>query len=150
MKLLAIYGWRSYIDNRYTWSNIQSSPLLERLDWFLAYVSLITNYPGSMAKTLSRDTSDHFSCLVFISANIPKAKVFQFENYWLLHDEFMQRGWNTPSPFVYPAADPAKRLVAKFKTYEEFSDFGILNWLICPKPLKAIIHASFFGCPGGV
>jgi hypothetical protein len=55
---------------------------------------------------------------VSISTDIPKAKVFQFENYWLLHDEFMQvmqYGWITPSPFTAPLADLAKRLVAKFK-----------------------------------
>jgi hypothetical protein len=69
---------------------MQNSPLLERLDWFFASISWITNYPGSTVRTLSRDISDHFPCLVFVSSDIPKAKVFQFENYWLLHDEFMQ------------------------------------------------------------
>jgi hypothetical protein len=71
-----------------------------------------------MVRTLSRDTSNHFSCVVSISTDIPKAKVFQFENYWLLHDEFMQvmqYGWITTSPFTAPLVDLAKRLVAKFK-----------------------------------
>jgi hypothetical protein len=60
----------------------------------------MTSYPGSLVKTLSRDTSNHFPCLVLVSTDIPKAKVFRFENYWLLHDEFMQvleHGWNVPT-----------------------------------------------------
>jgi hypothetical protein len=31
--------------NKFTWTNKQSSPLLERLDWFFAYVAWLTNYP---------------------------------------------------------------------------------------------------------
>jgi hypothetical protein len=57
----------------------------------------MTNYPGSSVTTLSRDISDHMSCLVSITTDVPKAKVFRFENYWLLHDDFMQvmnLGWN--------------------------------------------------------
>jgi hypothetical protein len=57
----------------------------------------MTNYPGSSVTTLSRDISDHMSCLVSITTDVPKAKVFHFENYWLLHDDFMQvmnLGWN--------------------------------------------------------
>jgi hypothetical protein len=37
----------------------------------------------------NRDISDHSPCLISISTDIPKAKIFKFENYWLLHDEFM-------------------------------------------------------------
>jgi hypothetical protein len=39
--------------------------------------------------TLSRDVSDHHPCLVFMKNDIPKSKVFRFENYWLLHEDFM-------------------------------------------------------------
>jgi hypothetical protein len=38
--------------------------------------------------------------LVSISTNIPKAKVFRFENFWMMHEEFMQmvaQGWDFPS-----------------------------------------------------
>jgi hypothetical protein len=59
----------------------------------------MTNYPGSYVSTLSRDISDHTPCLISISTDIPKAKVFRFENYWLLHEEFMQvmeHRWNVP------------------------------------------------------
>jgi exonuclease III len=65
--------------NRYTWSNMQDNILLERLDWFFASFSWMTNYPESLVRTLSQDTSDHVPCLVTVLTDIPKAKVFRFE-----------------------------------------------------------------------
>jgi hypothetical protein len=88
--------------------------LLEWLDWFLASVSWITTYPGSTVSTLSRDISDHYPCLILVNTDIPQSKVFRFENYWILHDEFMpvmQHGWNVPVSQL----DCAKRLLAKLK-----------------------------------
>jgi hypothetical protein len=35
-----------------------------------------------------------------MSTDIPRAMVFRFENYWLLHEDFMQimeNGWNIPN-----------------------------------------------------
>jgi hypothetical protein len=49
-----------------------------------------------------------------MTTDILKAKVFRFENYWLLHDEFMpvmQQGWN----LAVVIDDRAKKLMAKFK-----------------------------------
>jgi hypothetical protein len=60
--------------NKFTWTNKQVSPLLERLDWFFASTSWITNYLGSFASTLSRDVSDHSPCLISFSTDIPKAE----------------------------------------------------------------------------
>jgi hypothetical protein len=100
--------------NKFTWANGQINPLLERLDWFLASITWVTNYPGSAPRTLSRETSDHFLCVISVSTNIPQTKIFCFENYWLQHDDFMQvfmHGWNVP----VAQEDKAKRIVAKFK-----------------------------------
>jgi hypothetical protein len=105
---LPLYG------NRYTWSNKQAAPLLERLNWFFASVSWITSYPGSVVSTPSRDVSDHHPCLILMNTDIPKAKTFRFENHWLLHEKFMpvmQLGWYLT---VRPM-DSAKKLMAKFK-----------------------------------
>jgi hypothetical protein len=105
---LKLYG------TKYIWTNKQLSPLLERLDWFFASVAWLTNYPGSFVSSLSRDTSDHTPCLISISTDVPKAKVFRFENYWLLHDDFMQvmeHGWNVPTY----QTDKAKVMTAKLK-----------------------------------
>jgi hypothetical protein len=100
--------------NKYTWTNKQESPLLERLDWFFASCTWIAQYPGSFVKTLSRDISDHSPCLVSVSTGIPKAKSFRFENYWMLHKDFMQimeHGWSLPNN----QTDKAKVLRYKFK-----------------------------------
>jgi hypothetical protein len=100
--------------NKYTWTNKQKSPLLERLDWFFASCTWITHYLGSFVKTLSRDISDHSSCLVSVSTDIPKAKSFWFENYWMLQKDFMQimeHGWSLPNN----QTDKAKMLGYKFK-----------------------------------
>jgi hypothetical protein len=99
---------------KFTWTNKQESPLLEMLDCFFASASWIAAYPGSFVSTLSRDTSDHCPCLVIITTDIPKTKNFRFENYWLLHDGFMQiieDGWNTP----FFSLIKQKKLGAKFK-----------------------------------
>jgi hypothetical protein len=74
----------------------------------------MTHYPGSFVTTLSRDTSDHCPCLVTMNTDIPKAQIFRFENYWMLHDEFMEimaNAWNTPNN----NPDQAKRLASKLK-----------------------------------
>jgi hypothetical protein len=66
-------------------------------------------------RTLSRDTSNHTSCVIEISTDIPKAKVFRFEGYWMLHNDFMDvmsHGWN----ILTQIEDKAKILGAKFKT----------------------------------
>jgi hypothetical protein len=100
--------------HKYTWSNMQESPLLVRLDWFFASVPWIMNYPGYVVSTLSHDVSDHHPCLISMTTDIPKSKVFRFENYWLLHENFMpvmHHGWNLQ---VLPQ-DSAKKLMVKFK-----------------------------------
>jgi hypothetical protein len=100
--------------NKFTWTNKQKSPLLERLDWFFASISWMANYPSSSTFILSRDISNHTPCLISISTYIPKSKVFRFEIFWLLHEEFMsvlQHGWNVSDLMQ----DMAKDLGAKFK-----------------------------------
>jgi hypothetical protein len=102
------------MENKFTWTNKQVSPFLERLDWFFASTSWLANYPRSFASTLSRGVSDHSPCLISISTDIPKVRVFRFENYWLLHDDFLgvlQHGWNIPVSTQYKA----KILGAKLK-----------------------------------
>jgi hypothetical protein len=74
----------------------------------------MTNHPGSTAITLSRDISNHCPCLISISTEIPKAKIFRFENYWMMREEFMQimeNGWNLPNS----QSDVAKKPALKFK-----------------------------------
>lgn len=57
---------------RFTWTNKQMHPLLERLDWFFssnAWTSFLPN------------TFDHTPCVISASTNISRPQVFRFENY---------------------------------------------------------------------
>ncbi|KAG2650715.1 hypothetical protein PVAP13_1NG196719, partial [Panicum virgatum] len=99
---------------RFTWSNKQNPPLLERLDWFFTSNSWTSLFPDSSVSTLNMETSDHVPCLVSIGTNIPKSAIFRFENYLMEHENFMtvvQHGWSIP---VYHT-DVAKKITAKFK-----------------------------------
>lgn len=99
---------------KYTWTNKQHSPLLERLDWFFSSNSWTTSFPNTTALALSRDTSDHTPCVISAITKTPSPRVFRFENFWLKHSSFinvMQHGWGLP---VTPS-DNARALGAKFK-----------------------------------
>jgi hypothetical protein len=101
--------------NKFSWSNKQSSPLLGRLNWFFASVSWMAKYPGCYANTLSRDCTNHSPCLITVSTDIPKAQAFRCENYWMMHEEFLQtieNGWNLPNN----QTNKAKRMVYKLKS----------------------------------
>jgi hypothetical protein len=99
---------------RFTWSNKQISPLLERLDWFFTSANWTLSYPSTFAYSLVMETSDHVPCVISISTSIPKRSRFQFENYWMEHRDFLevvQNGWVAP-PHI---TDAAKIVTAKFK-----------------------------------
>lgn len=99
---------------RFTWSNKQHPPLLERLDWFFTSVSWTLTYPNTTASTLVSEVSDDTPCLLQVETEIPRGNIFRFENYWMEHDQFMQvvnHGWSLPTF----QTDSAKNLMAKFK-----------------------------------
>jgi hypothetical protein len=102
----------------FTWSNKQQHPLWEKLDWCFVTHDWVSQFPGTMARTLERDVSDHVPWIIEIKTSVPKPHIFHFENYWMLHDNFlsvMQDTWNQPIHQPYPA----KRLMAKFKRARE-------------------------------
>jgi hypothetical protein len=89
----------------------------------------MTNYLGSYVKTLSRDIIDYMSCFVTISTNIPRVKIFRFENYWMMHEDFLQiveHGWN----FHNNQTDRAKIMTKISKILEGFLDSGMFNFQI--------------------
>ncbi|PVH33721.1 hypothetical protein PAHAL_8G054400 [Panicum hallii] len=97
-----------------TWSNKQTPPLLERLDWFFTSQSWTNIYPGTSASSLVMETSDHLPCVIAINTNMPKGKVFRFENYLMEHEHFwavVQHGWSLPTQ----QTDAAKIIIEKFK-----------------------------------
>jgi hypothetical protein len=99
---------------KFTWSNKQSSPLMERLDWFFTSASWTISYPDSSVSSLSMEPSDHVPCVVNINTSIPRTSIFRFENYWMEHEHFfavVAHGWAVPTV----QTDSAKILSAKFK-----------------------------------
>ena len=67
-----------------------------------------------MVKPLCKPTSDHTPCVVTIETKIPRAKLFRFESYWLLHPGFMdvvKRVWDRP----IAVNNAATMLYRKFK-----------------------------------
>lgn len=66
---------------KYTWSNMQPSPLLQKLDWVFTSNCWAISYPTTSVTTLDMIPSDHCPCVVSISTKIPKTHVFRFENY---------------------------------------------------------------------
>jgi hypothetical protein len=94
---------------QFTWSNMQSDPLLIKLDWVFTSASWTLNYPATHVQALSSPISDHTPFVVHIGSNIPKSRLFRFENYWVHHPGFLENvalHWNN-SP-VY--ASSAKNL----------------------------------------
>lgn len=103
------------LGRKYTWSNMQESPPLQKIDWFFTSATWALELPGTGVKALARDTSDHVPCLVIINTKIPpKPKIFIFENYRMEHRDFMakvEEGWNMPVRQM----DIANRITAKLK-----------------------------------
>jgi hypothetical protein len=99
---------------RFTWSNKQQCPLLERLDWFFTSASWTLSYPSTIVYPLIKETSNHVPCVITISTSIPKHFLFRFENYWLEHADFypvIEQSWLQPAN----VSNAAKVIMAKFK-----------------------------------
>jgi hypothetical protein len=97
----------------FTWSNMQKNPLLEQLDWFFTSSNWISDYPNSIVLPLAKIGSDHVPCLVTIDTNIPKSKLFRFENYWVDLPGFFEcvtESWAKVSGKHYSSAIIADKL----------------------------------------
>lgn len=66
---------------RFTWSNMQQPPLLEKLDWVFTNNSWTLTYPETSCSALSMEVSDHWPLVVTISTDVPKVAIFRFENF---------------------------------------------------------------------
>jgi hypothetical protein len=108
---------------RFTWSNKQFPPLLERLDWFFMSPIWTVAYPNTFASSLVMETSNHTPCVISISTVIPKKSIFRFENYWMEHQDFLplvQHAWSAPTF----ETDAAKIVTGKFKNLRKvFKDW---------------------------
>ena len=65
----------------YTWSNMQSDPLLEQLDWFFTSPNWTLDFPNTEVLPMAKITSDHIPCRVSVSTTIPTANIFRFDNF---------------------------------------------------------------------
>ena len=107
---------------RFTWTNKQLSPLLERLDWFFTSQSWTNSFPNTSVCTLAMETSDHVPCVISIGIVIPKGRVFRFVNYLMEHESFLnivQHAWSLPTFQM----DAAKVITAKFKNLRRVIKF---------------------------
>lgn len=87
-----------------------------------------------MVWPLVMETSDHVPCVVKISTNIPKGRVFRFGNYWMEHPDFLgvvQHGWSV----LVAVTDKAKIISAKFKNLRR----ALKAWHSTLSNLKATI-----------
>lgn len=99
---------------KFTWSNMQAAPLLQRLDWFFSSLSWTTSFPNTLAFPLAMTTSDHSPCVISFQTSIPKPQIFRFENKWLDMEGFLplvEKAWTRSIQYE----DAAKRITAKFK-----------------------------------
>jgi len=80
------------------------------------------------------ETSDHVPCLISINTPIPKGRIFEFENYLMEHEQFVNivhHGWSLPTF----QTNAAKIITAKFKNLK----MVIKAWQAQLSSLKATI-----------
>jgi endonuclease/exonuclease/phosphatase family metal-dependent hydrolase len=65
----------------YTWSNMQNSPLIEKLDWIFTSPAWTNKFPNTFASPMARLGSDHIPILIQVGTDIPKCNIFRFEEF---------------------------------------------------------------------
>jgi hypothetical protein len=99
----------------FTWSNMQSDPLLEQLVWFFTSPNWTIDFPSTEVIPMAKITSDHIPCKIVINTSIPKASLFRFEIFWPEQEDFLDTvvdGWN----HSHITSDAARNISAKFKS----------------------------------
>ena len=119
---------------RFTWSNMQTQPLMQQLDWFFTSAAWTVAYPNTLVLPLAKSVSDHIPCKVQIGSTIPKASLFRFENFWTLvpgfHDETL-KAWLSASH-----SNAARNISVKFKA----SRAALKKWIGSRSSLKVLIQ----------
>lgn len=121
----------------FTWSNMQSDPLLVKLDWVFTCNSWTTSFPATFVQPLSKPVSDHIPYVLHIGSMIPKANMFRFENFWVNHHGFLDtvsHHWNNSSVF----GNAAKNLSSKLKHVRS----GLKKWSKNLSNLNKLIYNS--------
>lgn len=119
---------------KFTWSNMQPSPLLEKIDWVFTSECWNLTFPSTSLKATDMAPSDQTPCIITVGTNIPKSKIFRFENFWLLDEQFpsiLSESWVEENHHQ----DCAKRLTAKFKNLRK----KLREWQASKTGLRTII-----------
>lgn len=112
-----------FSSRNYTWSNMQTDPLLVKLDWIFTSSTWTLSCPATHVQPLSRPISDHIPYVLHIGSSIPKSKMFRFENYWTDHPRFfdiVKLHWNSSAFY----ANAARNLSGKLKQVRA----GLKQW----------------------
>lgn len=99
LKDLTLHG------RRYTWSNEQADPTLEKLDRVLVSADWEELFPFSFLQALSSDMSDHAPLHLASNALPRPRRRFHFENWWLRipgHLDAIQAAWQCPIEVTNP------------------------------------------------
>jgi hypothetical protein len=85
---------------KYTWSNNQVDPTLEKLDRILVNNKWDARFPLSTVRKIPRFVSDHNPLVLDTEFDqVQKVKTFCFETFWIKHPDFlpkMEEIWNQP------------------------------------------------------
>lgn len=76
---------------------MQNNLLLVQLDWCFTSINWTSTYPNTLLLPLAQTTLYHIPYVAQIGTSIPKANIFQFENYWIEHLGFIdvvRTTWN--------------------------------------------------------
>jgi hypothetical protein len=77
---------------KFTWSNKQNNPTLERLDRYLVNKSSEDIFPMALVCKKPRELSVHNPLILSLNTNQPKRELsFRFELAWLKHQDFLAR-----------------------------------------------------------
>jgi hypothetical protein len=113
----------------FTWSDMQSNPLLEQLDWFFTSPNWTLDYPITEVFPMAHITSDHIPCRVSVSTRIPRSNIFRFENFWLEHDGFLTQ-YRIAGLHKYPALIRQELFPPNSKGSDQLSSSGAGIFLI--------------------
>jgi hypothetical protein len=94
------------------------------------------DYPNTLMLPLAKTTSDHVPCVVQISTNIPKAKVFHFETHWIDQPRFLEvveAAWNRETN----CSSNATKIAANFKNLRRV----LKKWGLGLSKLKALLKS---------
>ena len=113
---------------KFTWSNNQNNPTLERLDRILISKDWEDLYPGVMLYKLPREVSDHNPLILTDGASKQLSKLsFRFELSWIKHPDFLhivQILWEKPC-HANSALDTMQIKLKRFKQFFKGWGFNV-------------------------